>query len=83
MYEIPTTMGKMKNMPPIFAVDFEGSAKIGVVEYGVAEIRGGEIVCAHTRICAPKAKISARDSGFFQRNGKFPKAVFSRLAAIL
>ncbi len=65
MYEIPTTMGKMKNMPPIFAVDFEGSAKIGVVEYGVAEIRGGEIVCAHTRICAPKAKISARDSGFF------------------
>lgn len=65
MYEIPTTMGKMKNTTPIFAIDFEGSAKIGVVEYGVAEICGGEVVSAHTRICAPKTKISARDSDFF------------------
>ena len=58
-------MGKMKNTTPIFAIDFEGSAKIGLVEYGVAEICGGEVVSAHTRICAPKAKISARDSDFF------------------
>lgn len=57
-------MGKMKNIP-VFAIDFEGSSKIGIVEYGVAELAGGEIVSAHTRICAPKRKIPRRDAEFF------------------
>lgn len=57
-------MGKMKNIP-VFAIDFEGSSKIGIVEYGVAELADGEIVSAHTRICAPKRKIPRRDAEFF------------------
>ncbi len=56
----------MKNIEiPIFSIDFEGSKKIGVVEYGIVEISGGEIVSAHTRICAPRAKIPPRDAKFF------------------
>lgn len=54
----------MKNTP-IFAIDFEGSAKIGIVEYGAAEICGGEIVAAYTQICAPKTNIPERDAEFF------------------
>lgn len=64
MYGIVITMGKMKNTP-VFAIDFEGSAKIGIVEYGVAEIFGGEIVGARTRVCSPKSKIGRRDAEFF------------------
>lgn len=50
---------------PIFALDFEGSKKIGIVEYGVVEILNGEILRCHTRICAPLGKISQKDSDFF------------------
>ena len=39
----------MKNIGiPIFSIDFEGSKKIGVVEYGIAEIYGGALISAHT-----------------------------------
>lgn len=56
----------MKNIGiPIFSIDFEGSKKIGVVEYAIVEISGGEIISAHTRICAPRAKIPPRDERFF------------------
>lgn len=59
-------MGKMKNIKnPVFALDFEGSRKIGIVEYGVAEIVGGEIAACSTRICSPRAKIPAADAEFF------------------
>lgn len=59
-------MGKMKNIKnPVFALDFEGSRKIGIVEYGVVEIFGGAIVSATTRICSPRAKIPRADSEFF------------------
>lgn len=64
MYAILTKMGKMKNVP-VFAVDFEGSSKIGIVEYGVAELADGGIASAATRICAPKRKIPRRDADFF------------------
>ncbi len=56
----------MKNINiPIFAIDFEGSRKIGVVEYGVAIIENGEIVDVRTSLCSPKIDIPARDSVFF------------------
>lgn len=59
-------MGKMKNIcAPIFVTDFEGSRKIGVVEYGVAVVEGGRISGALTRICAPKTPIPQRDAKFF------------------
>ncbi|MBP3358672.1 MAG: 3'-5' exonuclease, partial [Opitutales bacterium] len=61
---------------PIYAIDFEGSRKIGVVEYGVAKIVGGEIVSAETSLCAPKMKIPQRDADFFgidnDEASKFP-----------
>ena len=66
MFSKPKAIRKMKNIGvPIFAIDFEGSRKLGVVEYGIAEISGGKIASARTRICAPKTKIGARDAEFF------------------
>lgn len=59
-------MGKMKNIDkPIFAIDFEGSKRIGIVEYGAVRVFGGEIVGCRTRICAPKRRFSAADAEFF------------------
>ena len=59
-------MSKMKNIKiPIFVIDFEGSRKIGIVEYGVAKIFGGKIVTTSTSICAPKSNIPVADSNIF------------------
>jgi DNA polymerase-3 subunit epsilon len=59
-------MGKMKNIKnPIFAIDFEGSRKIGIVEYGIAEITNGTISACSTGICAPRTTISIADSKLF------------------
>ena len=56
----------MKNINiPILAVDFEGSRKIGVVEFAAAKIERGEVVGMYTSICAPKTKIPQRDAEFF------------------
>ena len=56
----------MKNINiPIFAIDFEGSRKIGVVEFAAAKIERGEVVGMYTSICAPKTKIPQRDAEFF------------------
>jgi DNA polymerase III epsilon subunit-like protein len=38
---------------PVHVVDFEGSVRSGVVEFGVVTLVGGEIEALHTRICAP------------------------------
>ncbi len=54
----------MKN-PPIFAIDFEGSRTLGIVEYGVAEIVDFKIESLKCRICSPKADIPKRDADFF------------------
>ncbi len=57
---------KMKNINiPIFAIDFEGSRKIGVVEYGIARIDSDEIVTVDTSLCSPKIPIPQRDADFF------------------
>ena len=59
-------MSNIKNIKmPIFAIDFEGSKNIGIVEYGIAEISNGSISQCSTRICAPRSKISAQDSALF------------------
>lgn len=47
----------MKNEVPIYAVDFEGAKSIGIVEFGIAGISGGEIFFSETKICAPKKPI--------------------------
>jgi DNA polymerase-3 subunit epsilon len=47
---------------PIHVVDFEGSPRTGVVEFGVATLLGGEVVSTSTRLHAPRAPIPAMDT---------------------
>lgn len=46
---------------PIFFVDFEGSQASGVLEYGVAEVRGARIVATHTRLCQATGVVRDED----------------------
>jgi len=47
---------------PIFFLDFEGSLASGVLEYGVATLRGGRVVEARTRLCAATGPVRAEDA---------------------
>lgn len=47
---------------PIHVIDFEGSARTGVVEYGIVTLHQGEIVHAATRLCAPAAPVPHLDT---------------------
>ena len=47
---------------PIFFVDFEGSRASGILEFGIAEVRGGKIVSAHTRLCRATGRIRDEDA---------------------
>jgi len=47
---------------PIHFVDFEGSLSSGILEYGVATVRGGAVVALHTRLCRPIGRIRAEDT---------------------
>jgi len=46
---------------PIHVLDFEGSRRSGVVEYGVATLADGKIIATHTRICAPSGPVAAAE----------------------
>lgn len=46
----------------IHAIDFEGSRKSGVLEYGVATLRGGNVEAARTRLCAPVRAPDAKET---------------------
>ncbi|HYP16560.1 MAG TPA: 3'-5' exonuclease, partial [Opitutus sp.] len=45
----------------IFFVDFEGSQQCGILEYGVAEVRRGQIAATHTRLCQATGRVRAED----------------------
>jgi len=47
---------------PIFFIDFEGSLASGILEYGIATLRGGRIESARTRLCAPTGRVADRDA---------------------
>lgn len=47
---------------PIFFVDFEGSRTSGILEYGVAEVLGGKVVSAQTRLCRAMGRVQEQDS---------------------
>ena len=47
---------------PIHVIDFEGSARTGVVEFGVATLLGGEVVSASTSLHASRVPIPAIDT---------------------
>ncbi len=46
---------------PIFFVDFEGSRSSGILEFGVAEVRGGKITGTRTRLCRATGAVRAED----------------------
>jgi DNA polymerase III epsilon subunit-like protein len=46
----------------IFFVDFEGSRRCGVLEYGVVGLLRGEIVQTHTRLCRPTGAVRPEDT---------------------
>ncbi|MBI4626703.1 MAG: 3'-5' exonuclease [Verrucomicrobia bacterium] len=47
---------------PIFFVDFEGSRASGILEFGVAEVHGGGIVNARTRLCRATGPVRVEDT---------------------
>lgn len=56
---------------PLHVIDFEGSPRTGVIEFGVATLWGGEIVSASTRLHASRAAVPAIDTqchGLTQRD---------------
>lgn len=55
----------MKNDIPIFAIDFEGSKALGIVEYGIVEVVNSQIARTFSAICRPRKNIPQNDSKFF------------------
>lgn len=47
---------------PVHVIDFEGSARAGVVEYGIATLQNGNVVATDTRLCRNKGKMKAEES---------------------
>lgn len=47
---------------PIFFVDFEGSRASGILEFGVAEVAGGKITSARTRLCRAMGRVRPEDA---------------------
>lgn len=47
---------------PVYVIDFEGSVRTGVVEFGVVTLTGGAIAAVHTRVCRPLAQISSAET---------------------
>ncbi len=48
---------------PIHVLDFEGSPRTGIVEYGFATLLGGKVISAHTRLCGASSPIPFDESG--------------------
>ena len=46
---------------PIYFVDFEGSRASGILEFGVAEVLGGKITSARTRLCRAMGPVRPED----------------------
>ena len=47
---------------PIHFIDFEGNLTSGILEYGVATIRAGQVVHTMTRLCGPIGRIRSADT---------------------
>ncbi len=45
----------------IHFIDFEGNIASGIVEYGVVEMGGSQIVALHTRLCRPTGRLRIED----------------------
>jgi DNA polymerase III epsilon subunit-like protein len=47
---------------PIYFVDFEGNRVSGILEFGVVTLLRGEVIEAHTRLCAPIGVVRSVDT---------------------
>lgn len=47
---------------PVHVIDFEGGARCGIVEFGVVTLQGGEVQALHTRLCRPRAALTAEET---------------------
>lgn len=47
---------------PIHCLDFEGNRSTGILEYGIAILRGGEVVECRTRLCAATGSVRREDA---------------------
>jgi len=47
---------------PIHFIDFEGNATSGILEFGVATLRGGEIIGTHTRLCRATGRVGTDET---------------------
>lgn len=47
---------------PIHIIDFEGSRKSGIVEYGIVTLENGKIGQTQTRLCQPIGKINPEET---------------------
>ncbi len=56
------TAGEHWARKPVFALDFEGCERTGIVEYGVACLRGDRVVLAETGLCRPKSDLLPVDT---------------------
>ncbi len=46
---------------PIHFIDFEGSLASGILEYGIVNLHGPQIVSTHTQLCRPTGPIRVED----------------------
>lgn len=46
---------------PIHVIDFEGSRRSGILEYGVATLKDGVVVFTETRLCRPLGQVDEND----------------------
>ena len=48
-------------IPDIHFIDFEGSTRTGVVEFGITTLRMGRLETTHTRLCGARATLFSRE----------------------
>ncbi len=46
----------------VYVIDFEGSRKTGVLEFGVVTLEAGKVAATRTQLCAPTGALDARES---------------------
>ena len=55
----------MDSSSTIVFIDFEGSTRTGIVEYGIAVWKSGQITDTHTRLCKPRESLTMADTHLY------------------
>lgn len=54
-------MGPLAEQPTIHVIDFEGSSRSGIVEFGIVSLDGSAILETATELCRPTGRISKQE----------------------